>query len=89
MWNGRETPTEYMQLLQDRFEALTKNENGEPPEEDEDAYLICMCGPEQYGVEKEMLDFLKNNENATLTQVVKYFVDNSPEEPLEPFEDEE
>lgn len=89
MYNGREKPTEYMQLLQDSFEALTKSENGEKPKEDKDTYFICMDGPEQYGVEVEMLKFLKDNPNTTLSQVVQYFIDISPEEPLEPFDDEE
>ncbi|MBS4785167.1 MAG: hypothetical protein KH009_03545 [Clostridiales bacterium] len=71
--------SEYQLLLRDRFLAQV--------DEDEKVLMIGLAlGPEQYGVEDEMLQYLKCHPGASFQEVDEYFYSIIP--PLEIVDDD-
>jgi hypothetical protein len=59
--------TEYRTLFESRF----KKDNMDYAEEQD--YLFMLNAPEQYGVEVEMLNYLKNNSDISVRGMFDYF----------------
>lgn len=71
--------SEYQLLLRERFLAQAN--------EDEKVLMIGLAlGPKQYGVEEEMLRYLKHHPNASFREVDEYFYSMLP--PVEIVDDD-
>ena len=65
--------TEYRTLFESRY----KKDNMDYAEEMD--YLFMFLAPKQYGVEDEMLKYLKDNPEATVIELLDFFDEIAPE----------
>ena len=71
--------TEYVKLMVERYHDTAYNPDGtETSYEACGNYLLLINAPEQYEVEPQMLEYAKKHPEATVRQMVEYFVQIVP-----------
>ena len=71
-----EQRTEFVQLMVDRF---SDEVYGQGNHENIADYLYLINGPEQDGLEPELLEFAKNNPDASVKELIEYYESLEPE----------
>ena len=63
----RKPTTEYQKLLEKKY-----GKKYQDKDEGEEFYTYMFLAPGQYGVENEVIEFIKNNPNATIEELLAF-----------------
>lgn len=73
-------PTKYQSYLIDRFaDEIPDDENNNSNYHKKSQFLFVLGAPEDYGIEEEMMEFIRNKRNVTIQELEKRFGELIPD----------